>query len=179
MSSRDAREPSFVTFVVESTLSGLSFPESVSWFFDLSNFFTLPWIALWRPLALEVSLDDGVELADVPLVSVEPERLVPVVSPVADEPVPMLEEEPVDEPLLPPIVPWLESRLVSVEPEVLPPLPPLCASAWPAMRTTAAARPKPHPIFFISTPFALVGACCLGAFRARRTPALPLLAPLR
>jgi hypothetical protein len=148
-SSRLAREPSFVTFVLELTLSGLSLPERVSVFFDLSNFFTLPWTA-WRP---EVSLE-AVEPAVAPLVSLEP---------VEDEPVPML-EEPVDEP----VVPWLVSlldpgelvlgELVLGELVVLPLLPlepvlpllPLCAKAWLARMTTpAAARPKPHPIFFI------------------------------
>jgi len=92
MSSRDAREPSFMTFVVESTLRGLSLPESVSWFFDLSNFWTLPWSEL-ALLALEVSLEDAVE------------------------PVPMPEDDPV---LLPPVVPCVVSRLDPVEPDVPP-----------------------------------------------------------
>jgi hypothetical protein len=69
--------------------------------------------------------------------------------PVLDEPVPMLlPEDPV-----PPIEPWLESRLVllvlgEVElPLVLLPL--VWARAWVATSAMAAARPRPHPVFFM------------------------------
>ena len=43
MSSRVAVEPSFITFVLESSLSFLSLPASVSVFFERSNFSTVPW----------------------------------------------------------------------------------------------------------------------------------------
>jgi hypothetical protein len=44
MSDRLAFEPPLVTFVLSSTLSFLSLPESDSVFFCWSNFWTLPWI---------------------------------------------------------------------------------------------------------------------------------------
>ena len=42
MSSMEAREPSFITCVLESTLSFLSLPERVSSFFERSKFWTRP-----------------------------------------------------------------------------------------------------------------------------------------
>ena len=61
MSSRVAVEPSFITFVLESSLIVLSLPERVSVFFERSNFSTFPWSELPEAEA-EVSLIDPVEL---------------------------------------------------------------------------------------------------------------------
>lgn len=60
MSSRVAVEPSFITFVLESTLSFLSIPESVRVFIARSNFSTLPWSEFAE--VEDVSLVEPVEL---------------------------------------------------------------------------------------------------------------------
>ncbi len=59
MSSRVAVEPSFITFVLESSLIFFSLPESVSVFFERSNFSTVPWSELLA------------EVEDMPLEPVE------------------------------------------------------------------------------------------------------------
>ena len=58
MSSREALEPSFITFVLESSLIVLSLPESVNVFFERSNFSTLPWSEL--PAVADLSLVEPV-----------------------------------------------------------------------------------------------------------------------
>ena len=58
MSSREALEPSFITFVLESSLIVLSLPERVNVFFERSNFSTLPWSEL--PAVADVSLVEPV-----------------------------------------------------------------------------------------------------------------------
>lgn len=58
MSSKEALEPFFITFVLESSLIVLSLPESVNVFFERSNFSTLPWSEL--PAVADVSLVEPV-----------------------------------------------------------------------------------------------------------------------
>jgi hypothetical protein len=144
MSSREARLPSFCTFVVESSFRVLSLPESVSVLFERSKLWTRPWSESKWPLD-----EEPVEAIE-PLESDDLSLLLPVLgelelllelgeAELLLEPVPLdaveSRELPVDEPLwpivlevsvpldeLPPIVPLLESRLEPVEPLVLPPL---------------------------------------------------------
>jgi hypothetical protein len=128
MSLIDAREPSFVTSVVESSFS--VFPESVSVLFERSKFSIRPvssslLVALDEAIAPLVSLLEVLEPA-APLVLpgevLEPEEptaplvLLPVVPVLvepelpAEEPV-LLPDVPIEPVLLPdvPIEPWLES----------------------------------------------------------------------
>ena len=53
----DARLPSFVTSVLESSLRVLSLPASVSVLFERSNDWTRPWSALEWPLAESLDFD--------------------------------------------------------------------------------------------------------------------------
>ncbi len=61
MSSRVAVEPSFITFVLESSLMVLSLPARVNVFLERSNFSTLPW-SEWPMPDEDVSLIEPVEL---------------------------------------------------------------------------------------------------------------------
>jgi hypothetical protein len=123
--------------------------------------------------------------ADEP-VPIEPDEpvegddaLLPVSDePVLEEPVPMLPEDPELEepfPMLPedpelPIEPWLESRLVlpalgELElPLVLLPL--VWARACAATSAMAAARPRPHPVFFMCSPPSCVWRAGAGTSQA-------------
>ncbi len=102
MSSIEAREPSFMTCVLESIFSGWALPERVSVFLLRSNFCTFPCSESKWPLGEVLSVED-----------------------VAPEPVPMEPDAPVEPVLLSvalPIEPVLESREVLGDPEVLLPL---------------------------------------------------------
>jgi hypothetical protein len=78
MSSREAREPSFITFVLESTLSGLVLPESVRVLLERSKFWTRPLSVSKCPLVpaeglLEEELDPMLLLVPVLSEDVDPE----------------------------------------------------------------------------------------------------------
>ena len=68
MSSRVALEPSFITFVLESSLRVLSTPESVNVFLERSNFSTFPWSELPAEAGslAELALEPGL-LLPVPI----------------------------------------------------------------------------------------------------------------
>ena len=106
-------------------------------------------------------------LGEVPVLE-EPELPVPMDEPelpVLGEAVSVLEPElpvPMEEPELP-----LGFDVVSV-PLLL--LLPLCAKAWLAEKTRAAARAKPHPILFITSPCSRV--CCMAGCSCRHSLAV-------
>jgi hypothetical protein len=171
-SERLACEPSFVICVLWSTLSCLSLPESESVLLCLSNFWTLPWIvSLWPDADDELlgSLDADAE-EPVPIEPDDPEldgdEALVSDEPELDEPDPMLPEEPE-----PPIEPWLESVLVLGELELpLVLLPLVWARACAATSAMAAARPRPHPVFFMCLP----PSCVWRAGRRHRPASRPL-----
>ncbi len=123
-------------FLVTCVLS-LTGRASVSSFFDLSSFWTLP--VTWFEALLLLMPVDGLSADD------------PVVEPVAE---PLV---PIDEPLLEgaPIVlePDFDVSLLPLEPVLLP-LDPVCASAGAATSSPAIPRPAtiPHPSFIRFTP---------------------------
>jgi hypothetical protein len=88
-----------------------------------------------EPVPIELDEPELVDGEVVLLVSDEP---------VLDEPFPMV----LPEELLLPIEPWLESLLVLGEVEV-PLLLVVWARACAATSAMAAARPRPHPVFFM------------------------------
>lgn len=183
MSSTEARAPSFVTCVVPgSTFSIFVLPDSVSVLVERSKLWTFPLSALKWPVAVPDSLDAvGDEELPAPMEPVpDPDELPVPMEPVPDpmeelEPEPIdelpieplsVEDEPIDpvEPELAPVLPWFDPRDQPVEPVPFPYLSldaslrvPTCAWAWLATRTMpAAARPKPHPLCFMTSPPVLV-----------------------
>jgi hypothetical protein len=160
MSESDAGWPSFVTWVELLTGS-----ESVSSFFDLSNFDTLPVISLPIEPADAVEPDEGELLLALPLVPVldEPPYVEFPIEPV--EPVEPLFVESLDElpevlglvldepPIRSPdrVDPDEVDEPVDPVPEV-PEDPLVCAHAGAATSSPAVARPAtlPHSIFIFS-----------------------------
>ena len=122
-SSMEARVPSFITCVLESTLSVLSLPDRVSVLFERSKLWTRPLTESKWPAACPV-LPEGLVDALAPLLpdrSIVPGVLeAPVSLPVFELPLPMELPLPIDPERLPPIDPWLESWVEPLVPELLP-----------------------------------------------------------
>lgn len=144
MSESDAVWPSFVTWVESLTLTA-----SVSSFFVLSNFWTLPVTSLpidadaWAPVELLPMEPDALDPAELP---VEPDVLgldVLGLDVLLDEPI-----RSVDEPDVLDFEPDADDPLEPVEP-VEPADPLVCAQAGAATSSPAVARPTtlPHSIF--------------------------------